>query len=242
LLTLGGVVEQTACTRRNHIFLCDRHQVLRTDLTGTCLGSLYLQSPEGVRENCKIEIKNLRETVLPLSQTEHIVISPEPFMAQVSCRNHSHYPQLIKQSSKITVPPACTLNLKNHTIKSDETFCLGPNILHFEWQWNPVHLPSEILSSMKIVDNQMNRVKSAINYLQQAAISNQTFSNAITTHYNNPSNLPYFFWLIIALFVFSVILCTVWYCKARRHHVKNTATVKFARVDDGTVFLSPATA
>jgi len=51
------------CVQRNHIFLCEGHQVLRTDLEGSCLGSLYLQSQVGVRENCKIERKQLRETV-----------------------------------------------------------------------------------------------------------------------------------------------------------------------------------
>ena len=43
------------CIQRNHVYLCEHHQVLRTDLEGSCLGSLYLQSERGVRENCRLE-------------------------------------------------------------------------------------------------------------------------------------------------------------------------------------------
>ena len=32
------------CVQRNHVFMCEGHQVLRTDFEGSCLGSLYLQS------------------------------------------------------------------------------------------------------------------------------------------------------------------------------------------------------
>ena len=33
-----------ACVQRNHMFLCEGHQVLQTDLEGSCLGAIYLQS------------------------------------------------------------------------------------------------------------------------------------------------------------------------------------------------------
>ena len=43
-----------ACIQKNHIYLCENHQTLCKDLTGTCLGSLFLQHEEGVVENCQI--------------------------------------------------------------------------------------------------------------------------------------------------------------------------------------------
>ena len=48
-----------ACVQLNHVFLCEGHQVLRTDLAGSCLRAIYLQSEKGVRENCEIECKPL---------------------------------------------------------------------------------------------------------------------------------------------------------------------------------------
>ena len=69
-----------SCAQCNHIFLCVGHKVLRTDLEGSCLGSLYLQSQVGVRENCKLERKQLSETLFQLRKQQH------PF--NTSSRNH----------------------------------------------------------------------------------------------------------------------------------------------------------
>ena len=68
--------ELHSCIQRNHVYLCERHQVLRTDLEGSCLGSLYLQSVKGVRENCKLDRKQLRESVYQISANDHIVVTP----------------------------------------------------------------------------------------------------------------------------------------------------------------------
>ena len=46
-----------SCVKRNHIFLCEKHQVLQTNLPGTCLGALYLQHEGGVIENCQLKKK-----------------------------------------------------------------------------------------------------------------------------------------------------------------------------------------
>ena len=43
--------EMTACTKRSQAYICERHQVTKSDLLGSCLGSLYLQSPHGVAAN-----------------------------------------------------------------------------------------------------------------------------------------------------------------------------------------------
>ena len=43
------------CVQRNHVYLCDRKTVVQTDLTESCLGSLYLRQQEGIRKHCKFE-------------------------------------------------------------------------------------------------------------------------------------------------------------------------------------------
>jgi len=70
-----------SCVKRNHIYLCEKHQVLQTNLAGTCLGTLYLQHEGGVIENCQIKRKPVRETVYQLNANEHLIFSPKPFTA-----------------------------------------------------------------------------------------------------------------------------------------------------------------
>jgi hypothetical protein len=104
------------CIQQNHIFLCDRHQVLRKDLAGSCLGALFLQNQQGVIKNCKVAYKPLRETVYQLSTNDHLIFSPTPLLAQIQCSNGSHFPQQIIDITKIHLPDFCSINLVNHTI------------------------------------------------------------------------------------------------------------------------------
>jgi hypothetical protein len=96
LLDLSDLVGRV---KRNHVYLCERHQILRTDLKGSCLGSLYLQLERGVRENCKLERRPLKETVYQLSATDHLVVSPALFTTQILGNNGSHFPLRLKSTN-----------------------------------------------------------------------------------------------------------------------------------------------
>jgi hypothetical protein len=136
------------CIQRNHVYLCEHHQVLRTDLEGSCLGSLCLQSERGVRENCRLDKRQLRETVYQLSATDHLIVSPIPHTAQILCKNGSHFPIRLKLTSRNTVPPACSLRLFN-------SVRIKPEPLQFSWSFNPLLLPSEIMQQAAHADNDM---------------------------------------------------------------------------------------
>ena len=107
----------TACVQCNHVFLCEGHQVLRTNLEGSCLGAIYLQSERGVRENCEIKRKPLREMVFQISATDHLIVSPYPHTSQITCNNGSHHPIRIRTTSRIKINPGCSLKLFNHTLR-----------------------------------------------------------------------------------------------------------------------------
>jgi hypothetical protein len=107
------------CAKRNHIYLCEKHQVLQTNLASACLGALYLQHEGGVIENCQIKRKPIRETVYQLNANEHLIFLPKPFTAQIICQNGSHYPVQLLNTQKVFVPDFCSVNLINHTISSD---------------------------------------------------------------------------------------------------------------------------
>ena len=106
-------------------------------MSGSCLGALFIQNPEGIEENCRIERKQLRETVYRLSATEHLVFSPNPLITQIECKNGSHFPLRLKATSRISIPEGCSAQLHNHTIYSDPTLRIAPEALHFTWDFNP---------------------------------------------------------------------------------------------------------
>ena len=213
--------ELQSCTQRNHVYLCEQHQILRNDLEGSCLGALYLQSARGVRENCRLERRELRETVYQLSANDHIVISPQTLVTQIQCNNGSHYPIKLEKMSKIHVPPSCTVALRNHTISADTNIRIAPEPLQFHWEFDFLDLPSEMLNTAGHIDDQMNSVKIALGLLQLDAVKEHEFENLLNNSVTSPSSYAsILIWLSVFIAVTTFALLTCWYCRNKRQYAK----------------------
>ena len=208
------------CIQRNHVYLCEHHQVLRTDLEGSCLGSLYLQSERGVRENCRLDKRPLRETVYQLSATDHLIVSPIPHTAQILCKNGSHFPIRLKLTSRVTVPPACSLRLFNHTINSDDSVRIKPEPLQFSWSFNPLLLPSEIMQQAAHADNEMNDIKDQMTEFKNNTLSQKDFPEAVTNSLSTVSHFSVLFWITFSIAILALGLLICWYCGSRRQFRK----------------------
>ena len=46
VLSLSDLLQ---CIKRNKIYLCENHQVLHTDLSNSCLGSIYSNFEQGIK-------------------------------------------------------------------------------------------------------------------------------------------------------------------------------------------------
>ena len=79
------------CIKRNRVYLCERNQVLHTNLANSCLGSIYNRNEIGVRNNCKLERRRLRETVYQLSATDHLLFTPIPYNTRIDFYNLCGY-------------------------------------------------------------------------------------------------------------------------------------------------------
>ena len=215
---LLSFADLAACIQRNHVYLCEGHQVLRTDLEGSCLGAIYLQSQRGVRENCKVERKPLRESVFQVSPTDHIVISPYAHTTQVTCKNGTHYPIRIQTTSRIHIDPGCTLKLFNHTLRSDESLRLKPEPLLWTWAFNPLTLPSETMAQAKHLDDHLNQIKTHIAALQNETVKDAEFPDQISdTLTSSISTFSVLFWTMFGLSLLGLAFLTCWYCGARRN-------------------------
>ena len=192
--------------------------MLRTDLEGSCLGAIYLQSQRGVRENCKVERKPLRESVFQVSPTDHIVISPYAHTTQVTCKNGTHYPIRIQTTSRIHIDPGCTLKLFNHTLRSDESLRLKPEPLLWTWAFNPLTLPSETMAQAKHLDDHLNQIKTHIAALQNETVTDAEFPDQISdTLTSSISTFSVLFWTMFGLSLLGLAFLTCWYCGARRN-------------------------
>ena len=206
-----------SCIQQNHIFLCDRHQVLRKDLAGSCLGALFMQHQQGVIENCKVEYKPLRETVYQLTTNDHLVFSPYPLTTQILCSNGSHFPQQLIEITKIHVPDYCSIDLINNTITSDGNIRLSPKPLQMFMTLDTNIFPSEMLKSVEHADDEMNLMKISIKDLQNQTTSDKLFAEMLQTHLTSINPVSIVLWTLTALAFagYSIFFC--WYCNALRH-------------------------
>ena len=197
--------ELQACTKRSTAFICERHQVTRSDLLSSCLGSLFLQSSQGVLENCKIDRVKLREKVYQLSNTQHIVYSPQPINTQIICNNGSYYPLKIKNTKFIVIPEGCSTELANHTISSDHNIRTTSQSIYFEWDFDPTTLPNSasMLIDARTVDIKIQHLKGLVKQINDDTIDSKEFDAMMTRHYSSGSWLSN---LMLLLLTFSALI------------------------------------
>jgi len=64
-------------------YFCKGRNDLRTDITETCLGSLYLQQGQGIQKNCKFEITAAKEQVFRLAHNKWAIEAQKQFTTVV---------------------------------------------------------------------------------------------------------------------------------------------------------------
>ena len=197
--------ELQACTKRSTAFICERHQVTRSDLLSSCLGSLFLQSSNGVLNNCKIDRVKLREKVYQISNTQHIVYTPAPLTTQITCNNGSYFPLKIKNTKFITILEGCTVELTNHSITSDYTIRTTSQSIYFEWDFDPTTLPNsaDMLSDSKTIDLKLEKLNKIIQIIKDDEIDQKEFEALMNRHYSSGSWLPS---LMLAILTFSALI------------------------------------
>jgi len=215
---LLSFADLAACIHCNHVYLCQGHQVLRTDLEWSCLRSIHLQSQRGVRENCEVERKPLRESVFQVSPTDHIVIFLYPHTTQVSCKNGTHYPIRIQTTTWLHLDPGCTLKLFNHTLHSDESLRLKPEPLIWTWALNPLSLPTETMAQAKHIDDHLNLIKTHIAALQNETGKDSEFPQQISdTLTSSVSTFSVLFLTTFGLCLLGLNFLMCGYCRAWRN-------------------------
>ena len=205
-----------SCIQRNHVYLCDKHQVLRTDLERNCLGALYLRHASGVRTYCRFERRPLTENVYQLTNIDHLVFTPTPLTTQVMCQNGSVHPIFLAQTSKLTVPQNCHVTLRSHVIFSDAHFDASPPPLQYAWHWDPRAMPSHLLDGNLHLDQQIQSLRNHLYHTKQHAVNKTNFSSLLMGEISTGS-AAYLFWPFVLLSLSVILGLGIWcWCRNRK--------------------------
>ena len=209
------------CVQRNHVYLCDKQNVVKHELTDTCLGSLYVRNEDGVRKHCKFERKPVQETVFQLSDTEHIVYSPTLQTSAIMCRNGTSETIHLNLVTKINVPEDCQLKLLKHTIISSSTVReISTKPLQYAWSWDPLNLPSTLLDNPQHLDHMINDLRNQIFNIERNATDPKLFESMLITSTFSNNYTSILIWLSLALastlYLVLFIVAFIMYLKHKR--------------------------
>ena len=169
----------TACVQRNHIYMCDKPQIMRTNFYETCLGSLFMKNHTGVRTNCRFDKKPLREEVFPLVENEFLVYTPEPYITQAKCNNGSSFRAEFGKTTKLNIPNGCTITLRSHSISIEENILLPTPPYISQWKWDPLSLPADLLISPIPINHALTNLSLSVS---QLADSNNIALEKLANH------------------------------------------------------------
>jgi len=206
----------SACNQRNRVYLCEKHQVLHTEMADSCLGSIFDRNEIGVKNNCKVERKKLKETIYQISPTDYLLFTPHKYTTQIQCKNGTNFPLYLSQTTKFHLPEDCRVSLQAFSIQSDYNIRISPEPLNVPWQWDPLTLPSELLLDAAIIDEKINRLDDNLRKLLNDTSHKTDFEAMLNTSFSDPTYYPWFIWVSILLAVLGLLLLIFWYCYNHR--------------------------
>jgi len=127
----------------------------------TCLGSLYMQQFEATQKLCPFKVVLVEEQVYQLRKGHFITYLPTFTTVNIQCRNNTVTEMNLKKGTqKIHISPGCQGIFPNHLVTSNYSVCLDANIMHFEWDWDPItFLPAGEYEEMAEVLKHIGKLK-----------------------------------------------------------------------------------
>ena len=159
------------CHQINNIYLCQRMGSLFKNLSSTCLGSLYQQQFDSVKQLCPLEIRKTEEVVHPLLNNWFLAFSPEVQTAPIQCRNGTQSEIYLQRGiNKLFISPGCRCILNEHIVTSYLNVKMDSDIIHYEWSWDRISLD----------DFELESLAPHLNMMEAAGLKRPTFQDLQT--------------------------------------------------------------
>jgi hypothetical protein len=153
------------CPIIQKVYLCKGKNVIQHDYTTTCIGAMYNQENEHIKELCDFKITKPQEMVKQLDHDQWLVTSPTDFTTRLECDKNFPNENLKTDSIRITkdktttvtIPVGCKLKLQKQTIQGPE-MDLGQRkgITKYEWTFD------EDIMDLNIPEVQLNKTISGL--------------------------------------------------------------------------------
>ena len=197
------------CHSVNNVYLCQRMGSLYKDLNSTCLGSLYQQQFDSVKQLCPLEIRKTEEVVHPLLNNWFLAFITDVQTAPIQCRNGTQSEvYLTRGINKFFVSPGCKCILDDHIITSDLNVKSDTDIIHYEWSWDRISLD----------DFKLDDLDSQLSFMEKSGLTRPTLQDLQTLKMESkrgPGWIAHYFYMaglvLLVLSLLAALGCGIYY-------------------------------
>ena len=197
-----------SCHKMGETYFCKGRNDLRTDITETCLGSLYLQQGKGIQKNCKFEITAAKEQVFRLAHNKWAIATQKQFTTHQVC-GKSRKPVTVGPGTTITLDPGCKIRLQSHILTADTFEEEVIETTHFSWTWNATQIfpdlePHQFSKAMQSLNDYGLHIVDAADIAHHLKFENfnDPVPTSITDLFTNPMHsISLVFFAIVILFL-----------------------------------------
>jgi len=179
-----------SCDKMGETYFCMGRNDLRTDITKTCLGCLYLRQGKGIPKNCKFEISAAKEQVFRLAHNKWAIATQKQFTTHQVC-GKDRKPVTVGPGTTITLEPGCKIQLQSHIMTADIFEEEVVKTTPFSWTWNTTQIfpdlqPQQFSKAIQSLNNYVLHIVDAADIAHHLKFENDPVPSSITNLFTNP--------------------------------------------------------
>jgi hypothetical protein len=218
------------CRKHYSKFICEMPLVTNTNFSTTCVGSLMDHNAVGIQTHCSLSTSPSQETVFQISNSQFAIYSPETFTGRGKCINGTALSALISTISRVTVPPGCSFQLRNHVLTVPINAITTAEPWVQQTKWDTLEVPRQLLlRSTRSADNvhQLLANDDAASSVIQTLIAKSAVAlNSTHTKITKDitAAVDQHTWYLVGMAAFCLcFFITVCFCLCRRYRHATTA-------------------
>jgi hypothetical protein len=212
------------CRKHYSKFICEMPLVTNTNFSTTCVGSLMDHNAVGIQTHCSLSTAPSQETVFQISNTMFAIYSPETFTGRGKCINGTALSALVSTISKVTVPPGCSFQLRNHVLKVPINAITTAEPWVQQTKWDTLEVPRQLLlrstRSADAVHHLLADDDAASSVIQTLIAKSAVALNSTHTKITKDINaaVEQHSWYLVGMAAFCLFFCvTICCCLCRRY-------------------------
>ena len=150
----------STCRRYMEYYFCERSFIMTTNISKTCLGSIYAQNYRNLRDICPAVFFQTTEAIHQIAKDEFMFLTTHPQTVKITCKDSTRH-LAVQTSQQITMKSSCELITAEHVVRTGLDLSVEGDVRQWQWVWNisdslfdiDAHSLDTLVKELKLADN-----------------------------------------------------------------------------------------